>query len=714
VNDPSPVVTADRFVEIGLEWFDPDRLDEQVRLLHGRFAPLWDGTRGRSGLVINVGWVVDVVTEWTGDPEQRLPLQGRRRERWAEHTYADLRRLVELLRQGAPKDRFHVGLFAVGWGEVVFPPDETMYDIRSSWYARHPELYPRSLTTVAGAPLPDLDPRVHLRADTYPYAAFPDGLPDGISFGEVLGGQWQVVSTYLGMDVLHLRDGFFGPMVYARSGPAGPLGPTDPSEVDRWTDAVADLFLAVKRARPDGLVMAYSSAISPIAEWRVGCVDLEEIIARGAIDIWIDQSWGGAWQDWWDNQRSGWTHQLANILVHAAMIAAGNARRPAGSTPCTHHALIETWDAEELWDTLHRVPDKLRWAIWAYTHAATLVDGLPVATGGVYLSWANSYFGGLLSAEDVTFLTDELHAAQADAAGLERVYGPVVVVDRAGLEHLVASYAAENASEWVDDQVGFLLKFGVPVLCSAPRSGIPTASRDGAIFGAPSGDLPDGIAALVIGRADSLPAEVLARAHITAVGNVLAQGWYESGRPDGERLPDALHLPAHAEVTAVADTAVVYQSRRTPLLVTSGAVTWWQPPDWSNPTELSMPPFSLGSLAPHLLAADLLAAAVRVAGGNAADPVAIHQPVTWHAWRSHGVVHVLVGNLETGWVGDARWPRTITVHLDADAMGLAPTGSYRLVPVSDRDGDPVSGDGVSFTVTVPPNGSRVLRLEPGA
>ncbi|MCC5947353.1 MAG: hypothetical protein JJT89_02765 [Nitriliruptoraceae bacterium] len=707
-----PAVGADRFLEIGLEWFDPDRIDEQVALLHERFAPLWTATQGRCGVVINVGWVVDVVTEWTGDPDQRLPLQGRRRTIWAQRSYADLRALVARLRAGAPHDRFHVGLFAVGWGEVVFPPDETMYDVRSSWYERHPELYPLSVTTVAGAPMPDLDPRVGLQADAYPYAAFPDGLPAGISYGQALGAQWREVSTFLDMDVLHLRDGFLGPMVYARSGPAGSLGPTDPGEAQSWTDAVARLFVELKQARPDALIMAYSSAISPVAELRVGCVDLEEVIARGGIDIFIDQSWGGAWQDWWDNQRSGWTHQLAYILTHAAMIAAGNRRRPAWLAPCTHHVLIETWDAEELWDTLHRVPGKLRWAIWAYTHAATHTAGAVTPTGGVYVSWANSYFGGLLGDDEVAFLARELDAAQADAAGLESVHGPVLVLDREQLDRVAVEQPGENLAEWVDDHAGFLLKFGVPLLASAERRQLPDTGIDGGVFGLPATALPPELPAVVTGRADQLGDDVHTAAGIVAVGQVQAQGWYEAGPPSAPRLADAMHLPAHAEVVVADDVTVHYTARTAPLLTSRGAVTWWQPPDWSSPAELAMPPFSLGSLEPHVTAAAQLNRAVRAAGGNAAEAVAIHQPVTWHVWRSRGRVQLLFGNLETGWVGDARTPRVITIHLDAASLGLDPACVHRLVPVSDLDGPPIDGVDLRFEVAVPPEGCRVLRVEP--
>ncbi len=81
--------------------------------------------------------------------------------------------------------------------------------------------------------------------------------------------------------------------------------------------------------------MAYSSGISSTAEWRVGCIDIEAIVADGALDIWIDQTWGGAWQDWWDDWWKGWTYQFANLLGHGVPMREGNKARagsPAGTT----------------------------------------------------------------------------------------------------------------------------------------------------------------------------------------------------------------------------------------------------------------------------------------------------------------------------------------------------------------------------------------------
>ena len=325
-----------------------------------------------------------------------------------------------------------VGVLFVNWGHVVWPPDIKIYDFDSDWYDRHPEAYGPPHSFIG---MPELYPGRTLRADSYAYAAFPQGVSDGTPFSALFAAQWGAVSRFLNLDALVLRDGFMGPMIYTRNGPYGLTAPPDPAEVRRWTDDVRRLFRAVKAANPAVVVIGYSSGISAVADWRVGCVDFESVVADGALDAWIDQTWGGAWQDWWHQEWKGWTFQLAYLLLHGTMIAAANRRR---ATPCRHYALIETWDAWEPWDTLHQVPGKLRWAMWAFSHAAVVdEDGVPHVPGGAYISWANNRQGELLSPHDVAFVQENLDAAQASAARLDRVYGPAAVLHRPVEEWLV-------------------------------------------------------------------------------------------------------------------------------------------------------------------------------------------------------------------------------------------------------------------------------------
>src|SRR5208337_2477218 len=154
----------------------------------------------------------------------------------------------------------------------------------------------------------------------------------------------------------------------------------DPQQMERWHQAIAALVRESKQANPDCLLLGYSTAVSPVSEWRLDGFDLERIAKEGYLDVWIDQSWGGAWNDYWNSHLIGYTFQLANILGHAAQLA---------DTPTRHYVLVDTWDAYEPWDTLHRVPEKMRWEIWAYLHAAVKTPKGEKVPRGIYISWAN-------------------------------------------------------------------------------------------------------------------------------------------------------------------------------------------------------------------------------------------------------------------------------------------------------------------------------------
>ena len=85
--------------------------------------------------------------------------------------------------------------------------------------------------------------------------------------------------------------------------------------------------------------------------------DVEQLVADGYMDAWVDQSWAGAWEDVPTRfgKSQGWTYQLLFILVRRAQIEGGNRRRPPGAAKCKHLVLHGTFDAYEGFDTLHKV-----------------------------------------------------------------------------------------------------------------------------------------------------------------------------------------------------------------------------------------------------------------------------------------------------------------------------------------------------------------------
>jgi hypothetical protein len=60
----------DRWLEMDLSYFDPGAdLERQVEQVWDRLAPLLAQVKGDYGIFFNVGWLIDLVTEWTGDPQ---------------------------------------------------------------------------------------------------------------------------------------------------------------------------------------------------------------------------------------------------------------------------------------------------------------------------------------------------------------------------------------------------------------------------------------------------------------------------------------------------------------------------------------------------------------------------------------------------------------------------------------------------------------------
>ena len=709
------MVPHDRWLEMDLTWFDPTQdLDAQIDHLWSRIAPLLHGVTGDYGLFLNVGWLIDLVTEWTGDPHQPIPTRSRRTALWAQRTYGDLADAVARLRAGALRhglDRIRIGVLFVGWAHVVWPPELKIYDFDSAWYARHPELYapPKSIIN-----MPDLHPINRLHMDEYPYATFPHGLAEDTYFPEFFGMQWGHLSDFLKLDVLLLRDALTGPMIYTRNGPYGTRALADPQVVASFSQSVRDLYRHVKTAAPDRLVFGYSSAISPVADWRVGCVDFEALVADEYIDGWIEQTWGGAWQDWWHQLWKGWTFQAANLLTRGTMIARANRLR---STPCRFYNLIETWDGWEPWDTLHQVPHKLRWAMWAFSHAAVVTPDGPRVPDGCYISWMNNGAMDLLSADDVTYINTHLNRAQASAANLEAVYGTTLVFNRAIMEWLSQHHPDWNASEWIDDQAALLMKCAdwldrLPALPNSllvQTAGLLSETARAVLLKHPQ-------PVLFTGRADLLDAGIRQRLGIGVTEELLDPGFYVcTGTTDDTPPADRPYLPPHAAITPDESTTVHYQSQHTPLLTGRQGWLYWQPPDWSEPFNPFVPKYQLGSTFPHFLAARLLTEAA--AGLSHVVFTDRARTITFHLWRSAGLVHILLGNLETGEFGDARTPRAVTLHLSRAQLELGP-GQYHLrridADAADADADfaPDRADAawLVYSVVLPPEQSAVYVL----
>ena len=715
-SQPAYAIPGDRWLEIDLYWFEQKDIAGSVRAFWDRFQPLYAGVQGYRGVILNVGWTVGCVMEWSGDPAQRIslphgsgeqhwvdmrgPLRGTTQERqWAAQerfakpqisphrgydpwTYGDLKTVASALRQEAALrgiPGLKVGILNYAWTHA--------YGEEAPWVGRHREAFTAWPALPPGGSdfSPYFDPNARLHADLATLGGLPHGIPEGMPAHEAYAAQWGSLSKAVGLDAVMLRDSFGMPVPYQRRGPWGPLAPS-PEVIHQATAGVAALVREIKKANPQALVMMYSNAASAVADWRANGLDLEAVAKEGYLDIFVDQTWAGAWNevglrqtDFWNNPLLGWTYQLGYLLLHAAILAETHVR---------HYPLVETFDAWEDWDVIHTAPQRLRWGIWAYSHAGVKTPrGLKLPAGS-YISWANQG-KRLLDADDVRFLAENLNATLADARQTREVFGPTLVYSRESMQWQIDHAAPhQDVKEWIDEQAASVMKWPVPILSATRVEWLPQVEADLFVLQSPSHLTAEHAAYITRLITQGHPIAIFG-APVEAAGNEIARlGGLAAGNGPGEdhstlrwaKLTDAspapaLHVPPDFRTLyrlqkneAAKETHVVYDVDGNPVLVLNTAdgkrVAMWDPPDAVFKGQAPLAEDWGGSGGAYALAAGALNSLLSGPGVLHAEHVDLDQTMNVTAWRAgNGVVHILAGNLEEGLRDDADMSRHATLVL---------------------------------------------------
>jgi len=702
-------------MEIDLYWFDQSDLSGSTSHFWDRFAPLYQGVQGDRGLILNVGWTVGYIMEFSGDLNQSIPLPANkgqqpwvqetgplpgtpaeREQEWKSRfakpimverkgygvwTYGDLRNLATALREeGARRGirSFKVGSLTYAWTNA--------YGEVAPWATRHPEAFSASSPQKENAF--DVgryfDPAAKLHRDNAKLGGLPNGITEGMPVHTAFAAQWGSLSKAVGLDAIMLRDSFGMPVPYQRAGPFGGVAPS-PELIQTATASVSALVRETKTANPAALVMMYSNAASAIADWRSNGLDLERIAKEGYLDIYVDQTWAGAWNEvgvrhdnFWNSPTLGWTYQLTFMLMHAATLA---------DTKVRHYPLVETFDAWESWDVLHTVPQRLRWGIWAYSHAAIKTPHGIKVPGGTYISWANQG-KRLLEPEDVQFLRTNINQAVTDANKVDDVPGPTLVYARSAAqwqaEHAQPNY---DVKEWIDEQVGSLIKWPVPVLSATRIEWLSQIHSDLLILGAPSHltrreaasiatlALQDQPIALFGGPVGGISPELQKLFGLGTHDKKRLSLWIQTanasdfGRTLVRNVP--WQFPLNQSLTrnfAAPKTNIVYSVKGNPLLVmttaSSARLVAWDPPDFYDACCKPLKEIWGGSPAPYVLAAGALNKLLGDASALHASEIDMEQTFNISAWHtSDGKFHLLAGNLEEGLRDDADMSRRAAIAL---------------------------------------------------
>ena len=688
-------VSADRWLEIDLYWFDKQNIEKSADIFWSRFFPLVDGLDGWKGVILNVGWISDYILEWKGDLNQEIKLPGNMKKHpgfndegylpgtttealvlWKKRfndpdkfevvnydkwSYKDLKKLVRAIKDvGLKKYKISgikVGTLVLGW-ESIYSGN------KSSFSQKHPNIYVNDA--------PNLIAR--LSADSHVYGSFPHGIPGNTPFTEFFGKQWGDLSKAINLDALVLRDSYLGTGVYSRRGPFGQTASKDPLIVSEWSKATSDLVKQIKIGNPNSLVIGYSSAASAVGDWRINCFDLETIGKEGYLDGWIDQTWAGAWnevaqrpEDFWNRPTLGWTYQLSYMLVHGAVLS---------ETKVHHYFLTETFDAWESWDIIHNARERLRWAIWAYSHAAVKTpDGIKMPSGN-YISWCNKG-KSLLSEEDVRFLAETSNDAVNDANNTRKIFGPTLVYCRSALEWQSKNKPAESIKEWIDEQAGTLMKWSVPIMSITRSEYLPHVESDMfvfqtpvhlqpaekeniikvlksgkpvAVFGSPVGGLDHEISEILgIGTKDS----------IISAARFIGTFEYRTDKITNS-LPNTFPLIQPFSQNKFSEAIdMIYSVVNSPCLGLNQAdgkqIIFWDPPEFSINLPYGSGDFGesldqiLGSPVPYVATARVINELMKKNNFISSEQVLQYQPVSIAAWQTNdGVIRILAGNMEEG------------------------------------------------------------------
>ncbi len=704
----------DRWVEIDLFWFEREGIESRVDEFWERCAPFFEGVGGQRGVVVNIGWLVDFITEWSGDPRSRisfpqkmttqhytvdLPNSGstaERMENWRRRfeevefvpleypawTYADVATLVRALKDGAERrglGGMRVGTFVVGWASI-YEGDE------SAFAKRHPEAF---WPTCNGRHC--FNPEARLDANPEPRAAFRHGVAVGTRAIDFFASQWGDLSRAVGFDALVLRDSMLGMGVYGRFGAFGNNGPSDPAQLAAHSRAWGDFIKVVKEANPSVWLMGYSNSSTGVADWRVGGFDLESIAKEGFLDAFIEQTWSGAWNEtgqrketFWNYPTRGWTAQLAFTLLHGAILAESRVR---------HYTLVEAYDAWEPGDVIHVAPERLRWGIWAYSHAAVKTPAGLKFPSGSYISWLN-IGKKILPAEDVAFLAGNINEAALDALQTTEVLGPTLVYNRRAIEWQCEYAPDVPIKEWIDEQAAIVIKCSVPILSATRIEYLPHVTSDlfvfqtpvhlsplekqsvlelmrggepVAIWGSPAGGIDPDIAAeagLVSEDKAVGPLQTIARLETRDA---------EFAKGIAEEFP-IFHLWSRNR--AADGVEVLYSVNGSPALTLRGNVLVWDPGDYNENVgrhQQPVPPILgiVGSPCSYALVARAMRRMLKSRQRLASFSEELRFPLTVGAWRrADGTMLVLVCDTEEGFDYSAVTGRWLILEWSADGPAV--------------------------------------------
>ena len=435
----------DRWIECDLLWFKPNDIEKSVDEYFSRISPLYGNIAGEKGIVLNPGWMFDMVACWTGnlDDQLILPTFNMPGHQYLPWTGKEFKELVKTIKNSASKYGFNDFKVAVWfWG------GPQLYDLeKSEWKERHPETYP----------VYNLRYQSPLKGDKHTYAVYPDGIPNGTPFYSFFANQMADFSKAIGIDGLEMRD--FMTFRHAYGVP--------PHEWNEdFYQGVRSFLVELKKARPSLLCIGYNSAGPATGDLRGQGFDSNALASNDLLDHYVIESWGVAWNDYYKPHifSCSYAAQQAYLAVTQAQLA---------ETNCRVLPLVELtggWEYDDAPLTRSRFNNRMQAWLYANTFYAS-PDGKLSPPSGFSLAFADraraTEKNSLISQDQVSFMKATLDGASMAANGVEKAYGCRLFYNRNGLLWMNKNAQGVDLGEYSDFHFSFLMNLGITATSSA-------------------------------------------------------------------------------------------------------------------------------------------------------------------------------------------------------------------------------------------------------
>ena len=497
---------SDRWIECDLLWFKPDNIQGSIDEYFSRISPLYGNSLGEKGIVLNPGWMFDLVACWTGDLDAKLILPtykmpGHQYPAW---TGKKFRELVTRIKKSASKYGFPNFKVAVWfWG------GPKLYDLEiSEWKERHPETYSNW----------SVQYKSPLKADKHTYAVYPKGIPKGTPFFLFFAKQMANFSKLTGIDGLEMRD--FMTFRHAYGVP--------PHEWDEeFYQGVTAFLKELKKARPSLLCIGYNSAGPATGDLRGQGFDSEALASNNLLDHYVTESWGVAWNDYYKPHifSCSYAAQQAYLAVTQAQLY---------KTNCRILPLVELsggWEYDDAPLTRSRFNNRMQAWLYANTFYAS-PDGQLNAPHGFSLAFADRARArekdSLITQEQVSFMKATLDGASMAAQNAEKAYGCRLFYNRNALLWMNKNAQGSDLGEYSDFHFSFLMNLGITATSSARIEDFNTSN---------AGDFP------VLFTPFQLPKKTVSqiRSYAKNGGSMMIIGSTNTVDPELQNLPNTIY-----------------------------------------------------------------------------------------------------------------------------------------------------------------------------